>query len=136
MFSKEDLNRCLDIYAGYSTLLNDDTSDVLDYLSKKYTLVVLTNWYTDAQKGRLRYHGLDKYFKNIYGCEYGIKPNKEFFDLARENDNYDECVMIGDSLSSDINPAKALGMKTIYISKDNENTESTINDIRKLKDIL
>ena len=65
-----------------------------------------------------------------------IKPNKEFFDLARENDNYDECVMIGDSLSSDINPAKALGMKTIYISKDNENTDSTINDIRKLKDIL
>ena len=136
LFSKEDLNRCLDIYAGYSTLLNDDTSDVLDYLSKKYTLVVLTNWYTDAQKGRLRYHGLDKYFMNIYGCEYGIKPNKEFFDLARENDNYDECVMIGDSLSSDINPAKALGMKTIYISKDNENTDSTINDIRKLKDIL
>lgn len=135
-FSKEDLNRCLDIYAGYSTLLNDDTSDVLAYLSKKYTLVVLTNWYTDAQKGRLRYHGLDKYFKNIYGCEYGIKPNKEFFDLARKNDNYDECVMIGDSLTSDINPAKALGMKTIYISKDNENTESTINDIRKLKDIL
>mgnify|MGYP001048389440 CR=1 FL=1 len=44
--------------------------------------------------------------------------------------------MIGDSLSSDINPAKALGMKTIYISKDNENTDSTINDIRKLKDIL
>ena len=49
MFSKDDLNRCLDIYAGYSTLLYDDTSDVLDYLSKKYTLVVLTNWYTDAK---------------------------------------------------------------------------------------
>lgn len=135
-FNKNDLDRCLDIYAGYSTLLNDDTASVLEYLSKKYTLVVLTNWYTKAQKGRLRYNGLDKYFKNIYGCEYGMKPNKDFFDLAREDDNYDECVMVGDSLTSDINPAEALGMRTIHISSDNENTETTINDIRKLKDML
>ena len=68
--------------------------------------------------------------------EKGISQEIQIQIYYHENDNYDECVMIGDSLSSDINPAKALGMKTIYISKDNENTESTINDIRKLKDIL
>lgn len=135
-FNKDDLDRCLSIYANYSTLLNNDTESVLKYLSEKYTLVVLTNWYTEAQTGRLRYHGLDKYFKNIYGCEYGMKPFQAFFDLAKEDNEYFECVMVGDSLTSDINPANALGMKTIYINKDNVNTDSTINDINKLKDIL
>lgn len=135
-FTQNNLNKCLDIYANYSTLLNEETASVLEYLSNKYTLVVLTNWYTEAQKARLRYHGLDKYFKNIYGCEYGLKPNKNFFDLAIEKDEYSECVMIGDSLTSDINPAKMLGMQTIHISKENQNTETTINDITKLKDIL
>lgn len=135
-FSVDDLNRCLSIYGNYSTLLNNNTKNVLEYLSKRYTLVVLTNWYSDAQKARLRYHGLDRYFKNIYGCEYGVKPNKSFFDLAREDDNYDECVMVGDSLTSDIEPAKALGMRTVYINKDNVNTDSTINNINELMNIF
>lgn len=135
-FSVDDFNRCLSIYGNYSTLLNDNTKNVLEYLSKRYTLVVLTNWYSDAQKARLRYHGLDRYFKNIYGCEYGAKPNKSFFDLAREDDNYDECVMVGDSLTSDIEPAKALGIRTIYINKDNVNTDSTINNINELMNIF
>ena len=135
-FSVDDFNRCLSIYGNNSTLLSDETAFVLDYLSKRYTLVVLTNWYSDAQKARLRYHGLDRYFKNIYGCEYGAKPNKSFFDLAREDANYDECVMVGDSLTSDIEPAKALGMRTVYINKDNVNTDSTINNINELMNIF
>ena len=98
-------------------------------------MVLLTNYFAESQLNRLNNMGIGKYFRECYG-EHIIKPYKQAYLSACGDKRTSECVMIGDSLSSDINPAKALGMKTIYISKDNENTDSTINDIRKLKDIL
>ena len=45
------------------------------------------------------------------------KPDKEIFEKAFELAGCyaEECVMVGDRLDNDIIPAKALGMKTVWV---------------------
>ena len=49
----------------------------LDYLSKKYDLYAISNWFTETQKKRLEKMGILKYFKNVYGADENyFKPDK------------------------------------------------------------
>ena len=47
-----------------------------------------------------------------------IKPGKKGFEyiLKQENADYEDCLMVGDSATSDIKPAEKLGMKTYHIT--------------------
>lgn len=134
---KIDINNLLDLYSNHSTLINNNTINILEYLSKKYEIVALTNWYKDIQYKRLEKVGINKYFKEIYGIEDAKKPNPEAFKKAIGNNLYNECVMIGDSLKSDIEVPKELGMKTIYCNKNcKNNNENEINNLNELLNIL
>lgn len=134
---KIDINNLLDLYSNHSTLINNNTINILEYLSKKYEIVALTNWYKDIQYKRLEKVGINKYFKEIYGIEDAKKPNPEAFKKAIGNNLYNECVMIGDSLKSDIEVPKELGMKTIYYNKNcKNNNENEINNLNELLNIL
>ena len=134
---KIDINNLLDLYSNPSTLINNNTINILEYLSKKYEIVALTNWYKDIQYKRLEKVGINKYFKEVYGIEDAKKPNLEAFKKAIGNNLYNECVMIGDSLKSDIEVPKELGMKTIYYNKNcKNNNENEINNLNELLNIL
>lgn len=134
---KIDINNLLDLYSNHSTLINNNTINILEYLSKKYEIVALTNWYKDIQYKRLEKVGINNYFKEIYGIEDAKKPNPEAFKKAIGNNLYNECVMIGDSLKSDIEVPKELGMKTIYYNKNcKNNNENEINNLNELLNIL
>lgn len=118
---------------------DDSLIETLEYLSSKYELVVLTNWWTTTQKNRLKNAGILKYFKEIYGD--GVqKPTKEAFLRAVGTNKIEECIMVGDNLISDIQGALNIGMKAIwYNSKNKEANEegfTTIKDLSKLKEIL
>ena len=137
IYSLENLEELLKMYSNYSTLINENTKNILEYLSKKYEIVVLTNWYKDCQNERLKKVGINKYFKKIYGVEDGIKPNKETYKNACDNYQYEECLIIGDSLERDINIPKKLKMKTIYFNKNQKNNnESEINNLDELLKLL
>ncbi len=121
---------------------SDSLIETLEYLSSKYELVILTNWWTTTQKNRLKNAGILKYFKEVYGDGYQ-KPTKEAFLRAVGNNKIEECIMVGDNLISDIKGALDIGMKAIwYNSKNKENKENniegfiTIKDLTKLKEIL
>lgn len=136
-YTEQELDNLLDLYSNYSTLINDNTINILEYLSKKYEIVALTNWYKDIQYKRLEKTNISKYFMNIYGIEDGKKPNPEAFKKAIGNNLYNECVMIGDSIKSDIEIPIKLGMKTIYYNKDcKNNKENEINNLNELLNIL
>lgn len=108
--------------------------DTLEYLSNKYELVVLTNWFTKQQSKRLENYGILKYFKEIIGTDLvKNKPNKEAFVKASGN-NLNECVMIGDSLIKDVKGALNVGMKAIYVGNDSNFVN--ISKISDLKEIL
>ena len=113
---------------------------VLEYLSKKYELVVLTNWFTKTQTNRLKTIGIDKYFTNIIGGEDIIKPNKNAYLKAIDNNSIEECIMIGDNLDTDIKGAVNIGMKAILVDINNKYMEDPsyikINNIHELKEML
>lgn len=136
-YKEDELNNLLDLYSNHSTLINENTINILQYLSSKYDVVALTNWYKDIQYKRLENVGGGKYFIKVYGIEDGKKPDVKAFKNAVGNNLYSECVMIGDSLNSDINVAKELGMKTIYYNKNCKNNhENEINNLDELLNIL
>ena len=111
------------------TYLRLCSKPLLEYLSSKYELTVLTNWETTCQINRLKTVGIYKYFKNVYGGEKLKKPDTKAFMKAIEPYDVSECVMVGDSLHFDIEPAIKLGMKTYMIGKD-------IKTILDLKEML
>lgn len=99
----------------------DDAPETLDLLKKRgYHLGVIANQaFGTAQ--RLDAWGLLKYFDVVAAsAELGVaKPNKLIFEKAFEIAGclpY-EAVMVGDRLDNDMIPAKAIGMKTVWIRK-------------------
>lgn len=107
--------------------------ETLEYLSSKYELIVLSNWFTYTQKKRLENAGILKYFSKVSGGdERELKPSLKAFDIV---DNKSECVMIGDSINNDILPALKLGMQAILITKKNVKKDLRYRQIRKIEDL-
>lgn len=114
--------------------------DTLKYLEKKYDMVILTDWYVDSQKERLKKLGILQYFKQIYGAESTKrKPFKEAFMQAVGDNKPEECVMIGDDIERDIKGAIQAGLKAIYYCQVENGAKGKflkINNISELKNIL
>ncbi len=116
----------------------ENIKDVLSYLSQKYELVVLTNWFTEQQRLRLKGAGLDSYFEEIIGTDQVLnKPNKEAFLRGCKKYKPEECVMIGDSLQVDILGALNAGLQAIYLNRTGIKTNyREIKRLEELKEIL
>lgn len=120
-------------------LLPDNLIDTLEYLSSKYELYVLTNWFTSSQSMRLDKVNISKYFKEIVGPEKFVKPSKESFEYFFKDVSPKECVMIGDRYDIDIEVPLKLGMNAYLFDRLNkyDNIEcNKFNDWKELKDIL
>lgn len=92
---------------------------------KGYRLGIVTDAYEYAAAERLRHTGLDGYFDTIvaYDTTGYKKPHHAPFEYAMnllETQPY-ETVYIGDSIHRDIEPAKALGLATVYAAYGDRN---------------
>lgn len=116
------------------TTLDKEVIDTLEYLKQKYDLVVLTNWFRDSQADRLKTAGINKYFSNVYATEeLKMKPDKEGFETAKGNLKNDECVVVGDSLKTDVQGAINADIDVIWL--DNMNivkSEKTMIDEKEI----
>lgn len=117
--------------------------ETLEYLKSKYELVILTDWYGDQQSKRLEKLDILKYFQNIYSAEKTKrKPFKEAFIQAIGNYKPEECIMIGDDFSRDIEGALNAGLKAVYykpknnITKKQEQKYYEISELIELTKIL
>lgn len=102
-----------------------------DLAGGKYAVYIATNGLTDIQTGRLK--NLQKYAHKIYISEdlKAIKPTAAFFDaiVADTGAKREECLMIGDSLRSDVAGAKAAGMDGCWFNPSKEkNTTGIVPD--------
>lgn len=119
---------------------NPNLKKVLEALSRKYELVLLTNFFGFSQRNRLRTMGLNDLFTECFGEEL-IKPNLEIYLKACGLYKPEECVMIGDDLFYDIDGAKKAGLHTIYVNTNNispnENCDVTVESVTDItEDIL
>lgn len=100
-----------------------DAKFVLSELKKKYKLYLMSD--SDGtlavKRKKVANSGLRKYFN---GVVYGdmvktTKPDKRYYSYLAKKHNVDlnSCIMVGDKPPYDLEPAKKLGMKTIWIKK-------------------
>lgn len=132
-------------YLGQGHYFIEGAEKVLEELSKKYRIYIVTNGTLDVQKGRIKSSGIKKYVQDIFiSEEIGYnKPSKEYFekcfskipDFKKEN-----TVIIGDSLSSDIQGGINAGIKTIWFHRSQDLTENPQPkpdyEIKSLKSLL
>ena len=102
------------------TILFPYAIEILDYLTRKnYELHLITNGFEKTQHSKLKYSGLDKYFKVITSeGSSSLKPKKEIFDYAFERTGADpsESIMLGDSIEVDIIGAMNAGIDQVFIN--------------------
>lgn len=134
-------------HLSYGSFLYDDTVDLVENLHKDYKLSIITNGLTDVQENRIRKSTIAKYFKDIViSEEVGTsKPDPKIFELALKNIEHtdkNKVLMVGDSLSSDIQGGINFGIDTCWfnpnkiINKTDLKPTYEITNLIELKDIL
>lgn len=96
----------------------EETRLVLEALSARYPLVLVSNFYGNIHSV-LRSYELDGYFKEVIeSAVVGIrKPDPQIFALGVESLGLQpkEVVVIGDSYNKDIAPAHSIGCHTLWL---------------------
>ncbi|MBR3739793.1 MAG: YjjG family noncanonical pyrimidine nucleotidase [Clostridia bacterium] len=81
-------------------------------------IYVITNGATVNAKGRIASTGLDRYIDGLFVSEdMGVaKPSKAYFDICLERigEPKASCIVIGDSLSSDMLGAKNASLRSVW----------------------
>lgn len=123
--------------------LFDGAIEVLDYLSPKYNLHIITNGFAEVQYKKIHNSGLGNYFKTITNSEMaGVKkPHRNIFEFALSlaKTQKENAIMIGDCIDADVRGAIDFGMKAIlFDEKSHHNIPEvlTINHLVELKNIL
>jgi len=115
----------------------DDTVKTLERLiNKNYINIILSNHIPELEE-IVKGLGIDKYFLKIYSSgNIGYeKPNSEIYKYvindAKINPN--DCIMIGDSYSSDIQGGTKMGIKSILVRSENKNNyRNYCKDLRNI----
>ena len=127
----------LEIEQGNLYYEDKEAVKTIEYLSKKYDLFVVTNWFTKTQSKRLEGMGILKFFKKVYGADINYyKPQKCVFDCILKDYKACNCISIGDSLENDVKLPISLGMDAIWKTNEDVKNYKTIKNISDLMNIL
>lgn len=102
-----------ELYAG--------AREVLEQLGENASLAMVTNGLSEVQRARIERLDIDRYFDAIViSAEVGVaKPGREIFDIVfgqLENPAKANTLMVGDSLSSDIQGGTNYGVATCWFN--------------------
>lgn len=117
--------------------LFDGTIELLDYLSPKYNLHIITNGFASIQGHKLDNSYITHYFKTITNSEMAgfKKPNRFIFEFALDSakTKSENSIMIGDCIVADVQGALDAGFDAIFF---NENKEEVANHIKQVNHLL
>ena len=123
-----EFNKAYQLALGDTIAFNDDALEIIKAQKKNYQIIIVTNGTAIAQKKKLERSGLDKIADNIFiSEEVGYeKPSIHFFErvIAKTGiDDISQAVIIGDSLTSDIQGGVNAGIDTCWY-----NPKEDVND--------
>lgn len=105
----------------------DGAYETLEYLAKKYTLVIATNGPSEAVESKLSKINCLQFFKHVFSSDMTKnkvpKPSAIFFDELLEYINYNDrkkVLIIGDSLKSEVQGGMNSNIDTCWFNKNNE----------------
>lgn len=107
-----------------ASFLYNNTTKVIENLYKEYRLSIITNGLKEVQDNRIRKSSIARYFENIViSEEVGVsKPDPKIFEIALGNmkstDN-SKVLIVGDSLTSDIQGGINFGIDTCWFNPNN-----------------
>lgn len=139
-----------ELFRGYiksSAIPVEGAEEILEYLSKKYYVCTASNSELAQQEKRLRKAGMLPYIRKIFTSEeIGFaKPSAEFFEACKNElpqFRKEEIIVIGDSITADIDGAKAFGFKTCWFNFGKkvdvkcDSADFIVDDLFKIKNIL
>jgi putative hydrolase of the HAD superfamily len=99
-----------------------DVEPALQELKSKYPMVLVSNGTLKTQQRKLEYSGLTGYFSAVVICEpLGFqKPDPRVYEVALKaaGRSASDCVMVGNSLRSDIRGAQGVGIRAIWLNRN------------------
>lgn len=132
---------------GSSTVLLPHALEVIEQLSRTHQLYIVTNAVASVQRARLAGSAIAPYITAAFISEEAgaAKPSKAYFDyvFARiDGITPDNCLVIGDSLSSDVQGAINAGLPACWYNLKNDPRPADmaidyeIHDLRELYEIV
>jgi 2-haloacid dehalogenase len=140
---KIDYNEFSTVYLSLLSkgiFLIDGAEEVCRYLFEKYKIVILTNGIKDVQLSRIKNSSLNKYIHDIITSEETgyKKPDVEIFDYTFNRiEHFDKgtTLIIGDSLSSDIQGGINYKIDTCWYNPIDEENKSGLKPNYEIKDL-
>jgi len=117
-----EMNRCyLDHLSAHPDLVAPNVLDVLKELSEVATLAIVTNGFEKVQSRRVAESGIVNYLEDVFVSEKldSEKPSRRIFDAALRAlgvENREHVLMVGDSLTSDIQGGANAGLDTCWFN--------------------
>ena len=116
-------NREYQMRLGDTIVFRDDSLNLVKSLKGRIRQYVVSNGTVDAQTKKMERSGLGEQMDGIFLSEdLGVeKPNKGFFDKAFSTIpgiNLEETVIVGDSLTSDMQGGLNAGIRTCWYNPD------------------
>lgn len=114
--------------------------EVLEQLSH-YRLVIMTNGFGEVQTSRLKNSDLDQHFDHIVISEEAgyQKPDPGIFEFAFSEigvEAKENAIIVGDSLTSDIQGGINYGIDTIWFNPSAKKNESAVEPTFEIRDLV
>lgn len=140
-FDELEFSKAYIRHLANASFLYEDSVEVIKELSKNYKLAIITNGLKDVQSKRIGQSVIAKYFDTLVISEEVkvSKPNPEIFEIALNNLNFKDkskVIMIGDSLTSDIQGGINFGIDTCLINFNNTKNSTSIKPTYAVSTLL
>ena len=114
-----EFNDAYQIALGDTIIYLDDSYNIIKSLKGKVKQCLVSNGTTAAQRNKLKKSKFDELFDDVFlSDEIGFeKPSVEFFDYVFDKigvADKSEVIIVGDSISSDIQGGENAGIKTVW----------------------
>ena len=135
-----EFNKAYQLALGDTIAFNDDALEIIKAQKKNYQIIIVTNGTAIAQKKKLERSGLDKIADNIFiSEEVGYeKPSIHFFERVKAKagiDDVSRAVIIGDSLTSDIQGGVNAGIDTCWYNPKEEINDTNLKPTYIIKNL-
>lgn len=124
-----------------ASFLYDDSIDLIESLHKNYKIIIITNGLKDVQDNRIRKSIIGKYFEDVVVSEEVeiSKPDPKIFEHALNNIKHTDkskVLMVGDSLTSDIQGGINFGIDTCWFNPNNIIKKTAIEPTYEISNLM
>ena len=133
-----ELNRAYTEHLATHADVIPGAEEALQELAEVATMIAVSNGTESVERDRLKLSGFEKYFDDIFISEtVGVsKPNPKIFQMAIRKlgiEHSDKVLVVGDSLSADIQGGVNAGLDTCWVNMNGLENESGLTPTYEVK---